>query len=200
VPYSLTMGSSWVGEYMTSEFNDGPGNVLAGHTSIRATPQPKQHVEPSFTEQTPVYPELNSSDENSYPLPPAWMTKSAPDEGPQTSPSEQPLRARNKPKVSIVALATAAVFLRRWMHRKRPPAVDETLDPSTECAVPISNVIVEEPGLIASSHSVTEHFGFVTSRKASDSEFANMLTDFLGSPISARKRCLQAHTPSLLTH
>jgi hypothetical protein len=112
-------------------------------------------------EELPVRPSMSSSGENGYPLPPEWMTRDMLDDGHQSSLAEPLLTIRNKPRFSLVALAKAAIFLRRWMRKKRPPVQEKSFVLPTVCSDPVPDITTEEQVAILSDPLDQHHIRYV---------------------------------------
>jgi hypothetical protein len=151
-------------DFPLNEFENWPVNVKASHTSRTAFSNLKRDL---AAEASPIHPDfiihssINSSGKNGYPLPPEWMTRSMSDDGHQSCLAELVLTTRNKPRFSLVALAKASIFLRRWMRKKRPPARDKSFVLPTVCSDPVLDINTKEQVSILSDPLDLDHIRYV---------------------------------------
>jgi hypothetical protein len=150
--------SSRLAGFPLDEFDNGSVNVIAGPTSRTAFSNSKRDL---AVEESPVRPSISSPEENGYPLPPEWMTRSMSDDGHQSSLVEPVLTTRNKPRFSLVALSKAAISLRRWMRKKRSPARDKSFVLTTVCSGPVLDITTEEHVSILSDPLDQDHIRYV---------------------------------------
>ena len=118
-------------------------------TGVKPDLSTQRHIEKSAVEDSSlpsVDPCVNSTEEDSYPLPRAWMTRSASEEEHQVHlPLGRGPDTRNKPTISILTLAKAAILLKRWIRKKHPPIETTHLVLPDDCPILIPDVIPEEP-------------------------------------------------------
>jgi hypothetical protein len=94
-------------------------------------------------EETPSNPGVGPGENNSYPLPQAWMTRSE-DETRGFLLPERTANSVGRTKLSIIALSTAAILLRRWIRSSRRQKEEITLISAPD--------ITEEQALSVSDH------------------------------------------------
>jgi hypothetical protein len=96
-------------------------------------------LETSTVEARSVDPGLNSTEENSYPLPRALMTRNTSEKESQMClPSERDPNTKKPLKISIVPLTKVVVLLRRWIRKKHPRMGGAALISPEDC--PIRNL------------------------------------------------------------
>jgi len=94
-------------------------------------------------EETPSNPGVGPGENNSYTLPQAWMTRSEDETRGFLLPEQTP-NTVGRTKLSIIALSTAAILLRRWIRSSRRQKEEITLISPTD--------ITEAQALSVSDH------------------------------------------------
>jgi hypothetical protein len=136
----------------------------AGDKGVRPDLSTQRHAERSVVED-PSVPSVdccvNSTEEDSHPLPRAWMTRSASEEEHHMRPPlGRDADTKNKPPISIIALAKVAVLHRRWIRKKHPPIGTTDLVFPEDCSILTADIF---PDKILNASNIPErnHAGYV---------------------------------------